>query len=432
LRSARAFLQDPYGTLFDLSQTYGPVFAIGYPPFEIVYLIGPEANRLLMVEQPEDFRWAEAYDLLVPIGGKGALIVSDGEEHHRRRRVLQPAFQKSYAASYTDVVRSTIDATLDAWLPGETRDLYAEMRVAIVQIMCRMLGGPGLAAHADTLRRNLEVMLAFANRWPWRQLRVNVPGTAWRQVRRAGAAIDTVIYGEMARRDAIEDQGDVLGLLLRARGEDGALTSDEEVRDLIVSLLTAGFDTSSAAVSWAVYAMLRTPEVWDRASEECDRVIGDRPVASTDLPRLTYLRWVIAETLRLYSPAFLGLRTSGVPFDFFGHSVPAGTLVAYSPYVTHRLPDLWPAADHFLPERWNSTDPDHRPPKPYAYVPFGGGVRRCLGERFAIVEIQIILCQLLRRASIALATECLTPVGLSAMHPREGVPIRIERITRLG
>ena len=177
-----------------------------------------------------------------------------------------------------------------------------------------------------------------------------------------------------------------------------------------------------------VYVLLSRPDVLERARSECARAAAPA-LTVKDLSTFVFLDWLIAEGLRLYSPAFLGLRRAVRAFEFAGYRVPADSIVAYSQYVTHRLAHVWPDPDAFLPDRWDPRSVDYRTPAPYTYIPFGGGARRCIGETFALVELKVILCQLLRRTSLRLVSEQVTPTGMSAMHPRQGVWVRVERLS---
>ena len=402
---------------------------IGHGPFRYVYLIGPEANYHLMAGNPGNFRWREAFDVLVPIGGETALIVSDGLVHKRRRRLVQPAFHKKRLDAYLGFMVDYTNDTINSWRPGQRVDVYRELRATIRRIVIRSLFGAHLTQQADWLGANLQVMLDFVNLLPALQIKLNLPGAPWHKTLSARRAIDDLIYSEIRRRRAAPDEADdVMALLLETRDEDGDFLSDVEVRDQVVSLITAGFDTTSAAVGWAVYAMLRDPHIWARACAECERVVGNRVPTVGDLSQLTYLDWVISETLRLYSPAVLGVRKAIEAFEFGGYTIPAGSRVVYSQYVTHRLPEIWPDPEAFIPERWDPAAPGYRVPTPYEYVPFGGGARRCLGAPFALMEMKAILTQLLCRTRLSLLPQTITPTGLAAMYPKEGISVEVAQV----
>jgi cytochrome P450 len=422
------FTRWPYDTLRSLSDRYGAVFSFGLAPFRLIYLIGPEANQFVMTDKDKNFRWREAYDLLVPIGGEAALIVSDGEPHRRRRQLVQSAFHRTRIEGYFDGVVNSTNEVLDSWYSDQTLDIYQVLRSAVLHIVTKSLFGANLANQASILNDNLDVMLRFINLWPWFQVRINLPGFPWRKVKEARHAIDAIVYSEILRRRSGSTTDDLLTLLIHAHDENQAPLPDVEVRDLVVSLITAGYDTTSATLGWLMCAMLRDLSIWERARAEYKQVVGDRPLACEDLPQLKYLDWVISETLRVYSPAFLGVRKAVCSFTFHGHRIPANSIVAYSPYVTHHLADIWPDPGAFRPERWDANSIGYRAPGPYEYVPFGGGARRCLGESFALMELKVMLGQILNRVTLSLISQDTTPTGFSAMHPKEGVWVRVNEV----
>jgi len=425
----REFTKRPYDTLLSLTQRYGKIFSFGLAPFRMIYLIGPKANQLVMTDNGRNFRWREAYDILIPIGGEAALIVSDGEAHMRRRRLIQPAFHKTSIERYFDRIVNLTNATLDSWYPGQTLDIYQTFRATILSVITESLFGTNLSKNAYALNTNLDMMLRFINLWPWLQVHIDLPGAPWRRVKEARHSIDHIIYSEIKRRRSSPIRGnDLLTLLTDACGEDGAPLPDVEVRDLVVSLITAGYDTTSAALGWLIYAMLQDPSIWKRAQAEYRQIVGDHPITFNDLSKLTYIDCVVSETLRVYSPAFLGVRKTGLSFMFDGYRIPGNRMIAYSPYVTHHLPDLWPDPEAFRPERWDPSVAGYRQPGPYQYVPFGGGSRRCIGESLALVELKTIAGQILNRTELSILPQRITPTGFSAMRPKEGVWVRVHNV----
>jgi cytochrome P450 len=182
----------------------------------------------------------------------------------------------------------------------------------------------------------------------------------------------------------------------------------------VISLIAAGYETTSAAMAWATHALLADSEVWKRAQ-----------VSVTDAAEWRYLDGVISETLRLHPPGAISARKTLVPLDFSGIDIPAGSMLIFSPYVTHRLPEVWPEPLRFDPTRWDPAGPEYRKPGPHEYLPFGGGPHRCLGAAFATVEMTVLLEQLLARTALRLETFDSRPVGLAAMRPRRGPYARI-------
>jgi cytochrome P450 len=419
--------RDTTGTLLRLREAYGPVFVLGYRPFRFVYLLSREANEHLLAGDPGNFRWRDVTKPLIPVDGETALVVTDGEDHKRRRKLVQPAFHTRRINGYLDLMTAEVDRTIDGWHQDATVDAYEELRASIRRVVVRALFGERLRGQADELGDRLQPALEFVN-LPFvrQQLKVPLPGTAWRRALASRAAADALIDAEIAwrRANGIEGGDDVLSWLL----EDGSL-SDAELRDQVVSLIAAGYDTTSGGMGWLVYAALSTPDVWQRAREEVDRVLGDRPLRAEDLPDLRYVDGVVQETLRLYPPGIISGRGVVEDFELHGHRIKAGSLVLYSAYATQRLPELWPEPDRFDPGRWDPDRPGYREPEPYSFVTFGGGYRRCIGFAFATMELKAMFVQLVRRTDLALATaEPPRQAGLATMYPDPGVPVRVTRV----
>jgi hypothetical protein len=416
-RAATALFRRPHDTLFELHRRYGPVCQVGVGPQRYVFLFGREANEHLLATDPGNFRWREALKALITVDGDTALVVTDGEDHKRRRRIVQPAFHTRKINAHLALMLEETNRTIDGWRPGQTVDAYEDLRAAVRRIVIRALFGERLRDRADDLGDRLQPALDFTNRNPvLQELKVDLPGTAWRKAKRARAAADELVYEEIAARQADgsggDDSVDILGMLL-----DSEL-SDVELRDQVISLIAAGYDTTSAAVGWAVHAVLSQPDV--RACAEAEIAALPPEPTAEEVNRLPYLDGVVAETLRLWPPGFVSGRFTVDDFELHGHRIPAGRIVLYSAYVTGRMPELWPDPDRFHPDRWRDD------PVPYSFVPFGGGYRRCIGFAFATLEIKAILVQLLRRTTLEVVDPATPrPAGLSSMYPRGGVPVRV-------
>ncbi|MDT7672586.1 MAG: hypothetical protein QOD82_488 [Pseudonocardiales bacterium] len=421
LRSTVELATDPHRALPNLYRRFGPVCTLGVGSTRNVFLLGAEANRFVLGHS-ELFRWREAFDALVVVDGETALIVSDGADHQRRRRLVQPAFTRRQIDGYARTMRATADAAIDKWRPGQRVDLYQEFRRVIRRATIQVLFGPRLAHDEPELGRLLQHALAVVERPPpWQRLqRLGTP--AWRRATSARAAVADRVLAEVEQRRraatlasaADPDRSDVLSLLVGSRDEAGSTLTDREITDQVISLIAAGYETTSAAMAWAVRALLTDRSVWRQARASLDRAVGWR-----------YLDGVVSETLRLYPPAVVSVRSVAEPFSFAGVEVPAGSQLIYSPFVTHRLPELWPDPLRFEPTRWDPDRAEARKPGPHEYLPFGGGPHRCLGAAFATTELTVLLERLLQRVSSRLEPSDASPVGLAAMRPRSGPFARI-------
>jgi cytochrome P450 len=421
LRSTVELATDPHRALPKLYRRFGPVCTLGVGSTRNVFLLGAEANRFVLGHS-ELFRWREAFDALVVVDGETALIVSDGADHQRRRRLVQPAFTRRQIDGYARTMRATADAAIDTWRPGQRVDLYQEFRRVIRRATIQVLFGPRLAHEEPELGRLLQHALAVVERPPpWQRLqRLGTP--AWRRATSARAAVAERVLAEVEQRRravtpasaADPDRSDVLSLLVDSRDDADSGLTDREITDQVISLIAAGYETTSAAMAWAVRALLTDRSVWRQARASLDRAVGWR-----------YLDGVVSETLRLYPPAVISVRSVAEPFSFAGVEVPAGSQLIYSPFVTHRLPELWPDPLRFEPTRWDPDRAEVRKPGPHEFLPFGGGPHRCLGALFATTELTVLLERFLQRVSSRLEPSDASPVGLAAMRPRSGPFARI-------
>ncbi|MFG2749368.1 cytochrome P450 [Streptomyces xanthophaeus] len=432
-RYLKGFLGRPYEALLDMQRRYGPVCRFGFGSQQYVLLFGAEANQLLLTDPPARPRFLsrDVLTLLIPVVGANAMVVSDGEDHRRRRSLVRPAFVRKRIEGYVPVMVEEIHRMIDGWTPGGTADGFADMRSCIRRIAIRSLFGDRLEAHTDEIGRELETALRYINRSPFLRFDHDLPGTAFRRAMAARARVDRHVRAEIDKRRAEpDDRGDVLDALLASYDHEGEgdQLADLEVRDQVISLIASGYDSSSSAAGWALYALLSNPEVFERVREEVARVAGDEPLTAQHLGAMKYVGWTVSEILRLYTPGVLTGRTSVEGFEFAGHRVPAGAKVLYSQYVTHRMPELWDEPLEFRPGRWDASAPGYQEPVPYAFVPFGGGYRRCIGYAFAELELRALIAELARRTDLALAGGPVQPTGIATMWPKGGVPVSVRAV----
>ncbi|APU16836.1 MULTISPECIES: cytochrome P450 [Actinoalloteichus] len=417
----------PGDTLAAMHRRFGPLMRAGVGRRGFVYLMGPEANSFIFANAGL-FRTREAFEVLVPVNGESSLLLSDGDVHRRRRRLMAPALHHRQIDGYLSIMAAHADATLDAWNPGQTVDAYQEFRAAIRRTTIESLFGRRLAADADFFGRHLQSLLSLMNDLPTvLALRRRFRTAAWRRAVVDRAVVDERIYAEIARtrRGEVDGDDNVLATLVNGRGEDGDALSDVEIRDQTASLIAAGYETTSGVFGWAVHAMLTVPGVWERAAEEVRSVLGDRVPTRDDLRRLTYLGGVVQETLRLWPPAVISARKIVQDFEFAGRTVHAGPLMIFSPYVTHRLPEVWAEPLSFRPQRWDPAEPGHRKPGPHEFLPFGGGAHRCLGSTMATTELTVMLARLLARTTLRPVAGRVRPVSFAALRPRDGIPVEV-------
>jgi cytochrome P450 len=416
----------PGEALLALYRRRGPVINSGIGRHGYTYLLGAEANKFVFANA-DAFSWQRTFENLALVDGPTALIVSDGDDHRRRRSVVAPGLRHRQIQDYVQTMVSNIDTVIDGWRPGQRLDIYQQCRSAVRRSTAESLFGGRIAVHSDFLGEQLQPLLDLTHHLPQvvhLQQRVNSAG--WRRATAARARLDDFVDAQIAdARVAPRPDDHMLAMLINGRGEAGYALSDNEIRDSIISLIAAGYETTSGALAWAIYTLLTLRGAWDNAADEVTRVLGDRPPAAADLDALTYLNGVVHETLRLYSPGVISARRVMRDLRFDGHRIPAGRLLIFSAYVTHRLPELWPSPLEFRPARWDPGSPDYRKPAPHEFIPFSGGLHRCIGAVMATTEMTVMLARLVARTRLRLPAQRIRAANLAALSPKPGLTVEI-------
>lgn len=422
----RAVTRDPLSVILDLYRDYGPVSAARIGLGMHVMMIGPEANHFMLVQAPENFRWRDGnMGDLIPLVGDGLLTI-DGAYHDDQRRIMMPAFHSETLARSADIMLAETLRAIDRWEPGSRVDLYSWARTLAMRIALRGLFGidPDARVAGDDPGRVFENALRFyAYPLPAQQLRG--PFTPWAALGRHRRRLDEFVYAEIARRRrAGGDGSDLISLLLAATDEAGHPLDDRQVRDHVMTLMFAGHDTTTSTVSFLFYELAKNPAARDSLHDEVDRVLADRDVTADDLmgDALPCLDMVLDETLRLYPAAWIGPRRANEDIEFGGHTIPRDTSVSYVSWASHRLPDVFPDPEAFVPERFSGENVAKLPRG--AYVPFGGGSRICIGKRFGQMEIKTIVSAVARRFRLELEPGYTMSVRqMPTLSPRHGVPV---------
>ncbi len=416
----------PGEVLLALYRRRGPVINTGLGRYGYTYLLGPAANKFVFANA-DAFSWRLTFQNLALVDGPTALIVSDGDDHRRRRSVVAPGLRHRQIRDYVHTMVSNIDAVIDGWRSGQQLDIYQQCRRAVRRSTAESLFGGRMAAHSDFLGEQLQPLLDLTHRLPQVlqvQRRINSPG--WRRAMAARQRINDLVDAQITdARTAARPDDRMLTMLINGRGEEGYALSDNEIRDEIVSLITAGYETTSGAMAWAIHTLLSRPGAWDLAAEEVDRVLGGRPPGAGDLDGLTYLNGVVHETLRLYPPGVISARRVMRDLRFDGHRIRAGRLLIFSPYVTHRLPELWPEPTEFRPLRWDPGSPDYRKAAPHEFIPFSGGLHRCIGAAMATTEITVMLARLVARVTLRLPAQRIRAGNVAALRPKPGLTVEV-------
>ena len=409
-------------------EKFGPIFSMRLLHSRVVFMLGPEANNFVTVAHPENFHWRESsFGDLIPLLGDGLLTIDD-DYHDRARAIMLPAFHREQITAAVDAMALEAERSLATMRPGEVVDVYDWMRNLAMRIAMRALFGldPDQAGKGAAAAEHFERALGYYGiDFQWRLARG--PGSPWRKLLDSRKVLDEIVFGEVARRRAEPDPGrkDVLNLLVAARGEGGEAFTDREVRDQVMTLAFAGHDTSTSTLSFMMHELARHPDVIARLQEEQERVLGGATPTAEQLEReMPYLDMVLDEVLRLYPPAWIGPRRAVREFEFGGYTVPRGAYVNYCSWASHRLPEVFPDPEAFIPERFTRERKAALPRG--AYVPFGGGSRICIGKRFGQTEVKLVATMLLQRLRLdALPGRTMTIRQMPTLSPKGGLRMRV-------
>lgn len=422
------FRKDNLGFLLRLAREYGDVVHYHLLTERVYQLNHPDYIQEVLVNQADKFHKAPLDKQIFSQSLGNGLISSDGEFHRAQRKMMQPAFHSKRIETYAQIMTDFTARMLDEWRKGHTLDVHEAMTHLTMLIVSKTLYDADVSGSADGVAEAIHTI----NKIGEDQYQQGYVIPAWipvpqnRKIKRAVQQLDSVMMPIIEqRRDSGEDKGDLLSMLLLAQDEDtGGRMTDRQVRDEAVSLFVAGHETTSNLLSWVWYALSQHPEIEAKLHTELDTVLAGRTPTLKDLPQLSYTDMVIKETLRLYPPAWiLNGRTPIEDVEIGGYMIPKGSLVFLSPYVMHRDPRYFDQPEQFRPERWGDGL-EKRIPR-YAYFPFGGGPRVCIGNQFALMEARLVLATIAGRFRLALEpNQQVIPDPLITLRPRYGIRMR--------
>jgi cytochrome P450 len=382
-RQARRMLyacQDRYGDMFTIKVAYEGTW---------VMLADPEAIKQVFTGDPKVFHAGEGNQILGHVLGQNSILVLDEKPHMSQRKLLLPPFHGARMQGYERTMSEIAEREISGWPIGTPYKLRPRMQAMTLEIILQTVFGVREGERMAELRGALRDFLDLTTN-PQLLLPVLLVGPqrvrSLRPFRRRIDRVDELIYREIAERRRVEDLGerdDVLSMLVAARHEDGSPMSDEEMRDELLTLLVAGHETTATSLSWAVERLTRNPDKLERLRAEVEAG-GEE-----------YLTATIQETLRLRPVISIVLRRLTEPVEIGGYELPAGVSVAPCIYLVHRNPEIYPEPERFRPERFLEN-----PPGTYTWIPFGGGVRRCLGASFSQFEMTVVLKELVKRHNI--------------------------------
>ncbi|MGH9774643.1 MAG: cytochrome P450 [Candidatus Acidiferrales bacterium] len=431
----------PLGSLMDLSRDalefysrcareFGDVvlFRIAYLP--VCLLVNPRDIEYVLVTNPGNFTKSADYRALARVLGHG-LLTSEGDFWRKQRGLIQPAFRHENILSYVPVMTGAAGRMLDSWRDKEEHNIHEDLMRVTLEIVAQCLYGAQVSGAAERVGEAMEVVTGeFMNA---ASLALLIPfdlpeAFTWR-IARAVRELNGIIQGIIAeRRSSPESRNDLLDMLLRMRDAEGRPMSDAQLRDEMMTLFLAGHETTAIALSWACYLVAQNPHVEAKLTEELRAVLGGRIPAVEDLPRLRYTEMALKEAMRLYPPAWGIGRRAIADCQIGGYRVRAGTNIFILQWLTQRDARFFPEPERFHPERWRE-DPVRTGKIPrFAYFPFGGGPRVCVGAGFAMLEATLLLAMIEQKFHLALvpshAVEVFPTVTL---RPKNGIRVVLHR-----
>jgi len=426
--------------LFEHLRRYGRAAHYRIVFSDVVLFNDPADIREVLIDKAASFGKDRTQKRMKILLGDG-LITSDGEKHKRGRRIAAPAFHRQRIQHYAGQIVDLADGLSRQWEPGAPLDIAAEMMRLALQITARTLFDTAVTAEIQVISDQVNIIMDLYNylvALPRAELLLDWPLPRMRRFRRAKARLDDVVDGmiqarmEEGRRTegsgsgGLEQRGDLLSMLLTARDDhadgDGLKLTAGELRDQVLTLFLAGYETVANALAWTWMLLGQNPAAEMRLHEELDAVLGGRLPTLEDLPRLEYTAMVLAESMRLYPPAWAMGREALEDVAIGPYRLRKGTMVLFSQYMVHRDPRWYPHPERFWPERFTAEAKAARPR--FAYFPFGGGGRQCIGESFAWMEATLALATIAQRWRLALVPgQTIKPQPKITLRPRNGIRV---------
>ena len=431
LGSGPDFGRDQLGFYAACAREYGDLVPVRLGPRRALLVYHPDAIEEILVTRNRDFVKSPGVRLLLRRLIGNGLFLSEGDFWLRQRRLMQPAFHRQRVAAYGEVMTSFTAHRLADWKDGNVIDVHAEMMTLTQEIVAKTLFDADVSDESYAIAEasnvlagdfgaRIQSVVQFIPGW------VPTPGNL--RTRRALRHLDAVVYRMIeARRRSGEDRGDLLSMLLGAQdADDGSQMTNAQVRDEVMTLFMAGHETTAVTLSWTWYLLAQHPEVDARLADELRTVLGERPPVVADLPSLRYAEMIVNESMRLYPAAYALAREAVKPSEVGGHSITPGLVVIMPAWIVHRDPRWFEDPETFRPERW-ADDLARRLPR-FAYFPFGGGPRQCIGNTFATMEAVLLLATIAQCFRLTLEPgQRVRPVPYISLRPEPGPRMRLAR-----
>jgi cytochrome P450 len=392
---------------------YGPTFTIRLPPHPLVFVCERSVIKQIFTAKGDEMHAGEVNSIIRVLVGDSSVLLLDGPEHMRQRRLMLPSFHGERMRLYGETMQEITERVVNGWPSAKPFSMHPHMQHITLEVILRTVFGVDEGSQLTELRDQLKALLGkselpvstlltfYLSKHP--ELATRKP---WKWVLAERDRTDTLVYKQIAARRQdphAAERTDVLAMLMQARDEEGLAMTDAELRDELITALAAGHETTATALCWAFERLLTHPEVYERLEREIDGACENGALRPDKVAQLEYLDAVVKEVLRLRPILPLVGRVLQKPTSIAGFDLPAGAVVAPCIYLTQREPELYPEPEKFMPERFLGVQPD-----PYSWLPFGGGIRRCLGAAFALYEMKVVIGTVLARARLNIAQR--TPV----------------------
>jgi len=419
----------PLAVLTRWAQRYGDIIHYQFFGNPIYILSHPQDVEQVLLAKSSSFIKGMTARANPEIFGNG-LLTSDGEFWRRQRRLANPAFHRESILRYAEITLEEAAGLLNRWQPGQIRDVHQDMMDVTLRVVLRSLFGTELGSHAHTIARSLDTIMRSAAGLQAILSFLHVPTPARHRYFQAVHQLDKIVYELIAlgrqrlAQSSSSPQKDLLAMFLLARDDDGASMTDQQLRDEVITLLLAGHETTALNLSWAWYLLAENPAAETQLHAELHQLLGARFPEPADLPRLHYTDHVLREALRLYPPAWRIWRTTTEPFTAANYLLPPGSNLVLCQWLTHRDPRWFPDPLRFAPDRWQEKSVASLPR--FAYFPFGGGPRVCIGAGFAMMEATLLLAAVAQRFRLRLVPgQKIEPLASITLRPKHGIRVQL-------
>jgi cytochrome P450 len=432
LKTLLAFQRAPLQFLAELQEYYGDIVRFRLVTWPVVFISHPDYVRYVLQDNHRNYdKDVRLFHVVRLVLGNGLAAAVGGDDWLRQRRLVQPAFHRRRIAALGTLMTDTTNGMLQQWdtyaCERQVFNIAEEMGNLTLQIVSKSLFNVDVSARTGSFCQAFSQVNTFLVDYfhlPFPPLFVPTPRN--RGFLSAVQQMDTIVYEIIhSRHRQQEDVGDLLSMLLDAVDENGQGMDKKQLRDEIMTLLLAGHETSANALTWTWYLLTQHPEAQERLHAELDQVVAGRIPTMEDLPQLHYTRMVLEEAMRLYPPVWQLMRRAVQDDEIGGYHIPANSYIFWTPYLSHRHPDFWEKPEQFYPEHFSAECSAKRPH--HAYMAFSSGPRMCLGNTFALAEMQLILATIAQRYRVSLAPgQHVEPEPLISLSPKNGVLVSLE------